>query len=323
MKVKKRGKKSKKKISKVKKIVKNKPLKKVSRMKKKTIKKKPIKKRIKKISKSRKKKTTKKISKKPIKKGIFKKLLKTIRNVVPTKSSGKIQRAGTGISGFDKMIKGGFERESINLITGGSGSGKTIFSLQFLLEGVRKGENCLYVTFEEKKEEFYANMKESGWDLEKAEKSGKFIFLEYSPEKVKMMLDEGGGAIETVIIKNNIKRMVIDSITSFSLLFPDDLSKRQANLGLFDMIRKWNCTTLFTVQHDPSSGKGKGIPTVEFEVDSITLLYYVNIKNKRERFIEVLKMKGTDHSKEIKSFEIKKGIKIGSRARIKKEELQS
>ena len=143
----------------------------------------------------------------------------------------------------------------------------------------------------------------------------------HSPEKVKMMLDEGGGVIESIVIKNQIKRMVIDSITSFSLLFEDELSKRQSNLSLFDIIRKWNLTTLLTVQDNPSEKTGKNISQIEFEADSITLLYFVNIKNKRKRFIEVLKMRGTDHSREIHSFDIKIGIKIDGIANIKKEDL--
>ncbi len=272
----------------------------------------------KKAEKSRKKIIRKKNQKK--KKPSRKIPIKT-NSSMPKKRS-KEGRAKTGIPVFDRMIKGGFERESINLIAGRGGSGKTIFAMQFLMEGIKNGETGLYVTFEEKKEGFYENMKKFGWDLEKAEKSGKFIFLEYSPEKVKMMLDEGGGAIEAIVIKHKIKRMVVDSITSFSLLFEDELSKRQATLGLFDIIRKWNCTTLFTVQYDPSDKEDKGISSIEFEADSITLFYFINIDNKRERFMEVLKMRGTDHSTEIRSFEIKKGIKIGKRATIKRSLLQ-
>ncbi|MFH1585150.1 MAG: ATPase domain-containing protein [archaeon] len=229
------------------------------------------------------------------------------------------ERSGTGISSFDRMIKGGFENKSINLVAGRSGSGKSIFAMQFLLEGMKKGEKVLYITFEEKKNDFYKNMKKFGWDLERLEKEGKFIFLEYSPEKVKMMLDEGGGAIESIVYKQKTKRMVIDSITSFSLLFDDELSKRQSMLGLFDIIRKWDTTTLLTVQYDPSERRDKGFSSIEVEADSITLLYYLTIKNKRERFLEVLKMRGTDHSKEIHSFNIgKSGFKIGGKAKIKK-----
>lgn len=221
------------------------------------------------------------------------------------------ERIPTGISNFDKMADGGFQKESINLLAGGSGSGKTIFSLQFLLEGIKRGENVLYVTFEEKKENFFKNMKKFGWDLEQAEKSGKFIFLEYSPEKVKMMLDEGGGEIEITVLKHKVKRLVIDSITSFSLLFDDELSKKQSMLGLFDIIRKWACITLLTVQYNPSDKEDKGISPIEFEADSIIILHFVNIKNKRKRFIEILKMRGANHSKETIPFEIDKGIQIG------------
>jgi len=284
----------------------------------------------KKIFKTKKKKSKKKISrKKSIKKisksksrphKIIKRTLKESQSFLrKLKVIKKLPRIGTGISNFDKMIEGGFERESINLIVGGSGSGKSIFGLQFLIEGVKKGESVLYVSFEEKKREFFSNMKKFGWDLNKLEKTGKFIFLEYSPEKVKMMLDEGGGTIESLVLKHKISRMVIDSITSFSLLFDDALSKRQANLGLFDIIDKWSCTTLLTVQHDPLKRKGKELSTIEFEADSITLLYFIKEKAKRKRYIEVLKMRGTNHSKDTHLFEIKKdGIKIGRKANIKK-----
>lgn len=220
------------------------------------------------------------------------------------------ERISTGISGFDSQIEGGFEKDSINLISGGSGSGKTIFTIQFLIEGIRRKEKVLFVTFEEKKEEFYKNMLDFGWDLDKLEKEGNFIFLEYSPEKVKQMLDEGGGSIESIVLKYKITRLVIDSITSFSLMFDEELSKRQAIIELFDIIRKWNCTTLLTVQEDPSQ-KPKGVSQTEFEADSITILYFNKIGNKRERFLEILKMRGTNHSKEMHLFTINKGIQVG------------
>jgi circadian clock protein KaiC len=228
-------------------------------------------------------------------------------------------KVSTGISGFDQLAEGGFEKDSINLVAGGSGSGKTIFSVQFLLDALKKGETVLYVTFEEKKEDFYENIRRIGWDLEKAEKTGRFIFLEYSPEKVKMMLDEGGGAIESTVLKNKVTRMVVDSITSFSLLFDDEQSRRQAILGFFDIIRKWDVTTLLTVQHSPTNQRDRGLSYVEFEADSITLLYYVATGGRRRRFIEILKMRGTDHSKDVHIFSIDKryGVRVGPKADVK------
>ncbi|MEK6917703.1 MAG: ATPase domain-containing protein [Nanoarchaeota archaeon] len=224
----------------------------------------------------------------------------------------------TGVPGYDQLVEGGFEKNSVNLIAGGSGSGKTIFAIQFLLEGLKKGESVLYVTFEEKKEDFYENIRKIGWDLNKAEKTGKFIFLEYSPEKVKMMLDEGGGAIESTVLKNKITRMVVDSITSFSLLFDDEQSRRQAILGFFDIIRKWDVTTLLTVQHSPTNQRDRGLSYVEFEADSVSVLYYLATGGRRRRFIEVLKMRGTDHSKDVHVFSIDKryGVRVGPKASV-------
>lgn len=224
----------------------------------------------------------------------------------------KTKRVTTGVPGLDRLTNGGFENNSINVVAGAGGGGKSTLALQFLIDGLKKKENVLYITFEEKKEDFYANVREMGWDLEKAEQTGRFIFLEYSPQKVKMMLDEGGGAIESTVLKNNISRLVIDSVSSFSLLFEDEQSKREATLGLFDIIRKWNLTTLLTVQHDPSDRRDEGLSYLEFEADSIILLYYVSAQGTRQRFIEILKMRGTDHSKDVHAFKIGRGgITIG------------
>ena len=65
----------------------------------------------------------------------------------------KEKRIPTGIKNFDQLIEKGFEKNSINMLVGGAGSGKSIFATQFLIEGMKKGEKCLYVTFEEKKRE--------------------------------------------------------------------------------------------------------------------------------------------------------------------------
>lgn len=224
----------------------------------------------------------------------------------------KSVKISSGILGFDKMSNGGYAKNSINLVSGGVGSGKSIFALQFLLAGINAREKVLFVTFEEKKDLFYENALKFGWNLKEFEDSGDFIFLEYSPEKVKMMLDEGGGSIESIILKNKISRVVIDSITSFNLLFEEENEKRQAVLGLFDIIRKWKCTILMTVQQNPSEAKRGGMDLLEFEADSVTLLYFIEDAGERKRYIEILKMRGTDHSKEIRMFNIdNRGIDIG------------
>jgi circadian clock protein KaiC len=246
-----------------------------------------------------KKKKVKEVRKSNIKESVKKrKIIKVDPNI----------RVSTGVKGLDKLSEGGFENNSTTVVVGGSGSGKTILAAQFLMEGVKKNERVLYITFEEKKDEFYRHMKRLGMDFAPAEKKGNFIFLQYYPEKVKLMLEEGGGDIESIVLKNKIKRIVIDSITSFTLLFNEELEKRQSLLGLFDILRRWSCTTVLTLEENPLAHKesSEGSP-VEFEADGIILLYFVRVNKERLRYFEILKMRGAKHSKKIYPFDIGKG----------------
>ncbi|MBI5149132.1 circadian clock protein KaiC [Candidatus Pacearchaeota archaeon] len=223
------------------------------------------------------------------------------------------EKIASGIINFDKLCGGGFNRDSVNLVVGGAGSGKTIFAIQFLIGGIKAGEPGLYITFEEKKEELYRNMKEFGWDLEKLEKEKLFVFVEYTPEKVRTMLEEGGGIIENIVQKNKIKRIVIDSITSFELLFDSEIAKREAALTLFDMTREWGCISMLTLERELTETDLHSVSStpLEFEVDGIILLYFLRENGTRQRSLEILKMRGTTHSRKVHTFEITDtGIKI-------------
>ena len=201
-------------------------------------------------------------------------------------------RIPTGINGLDRLIEGGFKRGSINLVVGEAGSGKTTFAVQFLIEGIKKGEGGIYITFEEKKEKLYDDMLEFGWDLAKYEQMGLFKFLEYKPEQIKRVLVEGGGTIDAIITQMKAKRIAIDSITSFALLFQDVLTQKESSLALFELINTWGCTAVLTAQ-SVHVGSDEISATLQFEVDSIILLYHFKKQGKRIRAIEILKMRGT------------------------------
>ncbi len=232
---------------------------------------------------------------------------------IKIRNRGEIIRVSTGIPGLDPLIDHGFKERSSNLVAGNAGSGKTIFALQFLLEGIRKGEPGIYVTFEERKEKTYEDMRSFGWDLEKFENEGKFVFLEYTPEQVKKILIEGGGQIENIIEKIKAKRIAIDSITSFALLYEDELTKKEAALSLFDLINKWGCTAVMTSQQERDGAPGAEISAaLEFEVDSIVILYHSKMDGYRKRAIEILKMRGTKIPEKTYQLIIdSKGLRIG------------
>lgn len=248
-----------------------------------------------------KKQKKKQISKKTIKEKVTKQVIDKTRSIFDIKPRLKKSirisprsRVNSGVPGLDSLMQGGYKEGSINLIEGGPGSGKTIFVTQFLLEGLSKGENVVYITFEVIKEKFYENMQMFGWDLEKYEKEGLFTFLVYSPEQIKQILLEGGGTLDTLVHQKKIKRIAIDSITSFALLYANELAKKEAALTLFNVINSWDCTALLTAQDEGDSDRKEIVSTaLDFEVDGIILLYHMRKGNKRRRGIEILKMRGT------------------------------
>ena len=236
------------------------------------------------------------------------------RESAPAYSGGRrstIERVPTGITEFDKMVEGGLVRKSTNLIAGSAGAGKTVFAIQYLINGIEKfDEVAMYLTFEERKDSLYDDMLEFGWDLARYEKEGKFIFLHYKPEQMMKIITDGGGVIETIISESKVKRLVIDSISSFALLYKDLLGKKEAALELFYLVSKWGVTCLLTSEEESAYEKTMAA-SLEFEVDSIIIMYHAKVKGRRIRALEILKMRGTDHSPDTVEVDItKRGVEI-------------
>lgn len=214
---------------------------------------------------------------------------------VKTRRQGS-DRVATAIPGLDDVTEGGFEKESTNLIVGGAGAGKTIFGMQFLVNGAAQfGEGGVYFTFEESRKKLYSHMKRMDWDLEGLEKKKKLAIIEFSPEQVGRFLEEGGGMIESTISRINAKRVVIDSLTAFSMMYQGDLERKKACLALFKMLQRASCTSLLIAEHDPDPEKHIS-SLLEFETDSVILLYNRRKEDFREKSLEILKMRGTHHS---------------------------
>ncbi|HLC55283.1 MAG TPA: ATPase domain-containing protein [Candidatus Nanoarchaeia archaeon] len=221
-----------------------------------------------------------------------------------------LTRIPSGILGMDSLVEGGLKKESINLVAGDPGTGKTIFAIQFLMQGIQNGEPGVYITFEEKRDKLYEDMLTFGWNLEEYERKGLFAFLEYTPEQVKKVLVEGGGTIEALIQKIKAQRIAIDSISSFIMLYQDELTQKEAALALFELINSWHCSAILTSQNTQMDQEAVSA-ALEFEVDSIIVLYHLKVKGIRKRAIEILKMRGTRHPDKTFLLEITpNGLKI-------------
>ncbi len=223
------------------------------------------------------------------------KSMRQMEKLAPATRSGRraVPRVPTGIQGFDELVAGGFERNGIVLVGGDSGTGKSIFCLQYLYEGITKyDEPGIYLSFAESKEAVYTHAEQFGWDFEKLEKEKKFVFLKYEPHAVVKILADGGGTIREAVETIGAKRLVIDSVTAYSMFFKGPYEASESLLQLFDLLRDWKCTTLI-VSEELVGLEARKDDRAEFLADGIIYLYHLRKQNARIRAVEVLKMRDT------------------------------
>lgn len=231
------------------------------------------------------------------------------------------KRLSSGITELDEVIDGGYPEGSTVLIGGNTGAGKSTFGLQFLAKGVEQGEAVLMVNLEESSVQVKKTARNHGWDFEAAEKSGLLTFL--NPKLIDIYPDKLLYQIVNAVSKNNVKRVLIDSVSSLegSTLDKDKVREFLLELSSFFKSRgvTSNMTYLTTNAFGASAGQLLGgTESSELRlssiVDGILLLRYVERDQDVDKLLTVLKMRGSEHSKEIREFDITKGgVKIGAK----------
>lgn len=206
------------------------------------------------------------------------------------------QKVKSGIPGFDEIAGGGLNRSSICSILGPTGSGRTTFALQFLVKGIESGENGLLISFDQQKGNFFANALPFGWDLPELEQQKKFIFIEYPHNELEHFIEQEG-AIRDLIDSLNIKRVAIDSITPFAVLFPETDERMRNLMKLVQALRKWNVTILVSAE-DISSNQSmpRSSSSIESFSDGLIHLTFERTQDgRRVRAIEIVKLRGCSH----------------------------
>jgi len=223
-----------------------------------------------------------------------------------------VVRVPTKIPGFDRLIEGGLVEHSVNLITGGPGTGKSLFCLNFVKNQIDAGNRCLYVTFEESLQGLLDDSLEFGWDFATAEAKKKCFFISFEPVSGPSTFEH----LAQVIKKSGITAVVIDSVSVMAMAFQHNYYKMRKELyTLCNLLRNLNCTTLFTAEIVQEGENGGGALSrdgvVEFIADSVITMHNSGLGGDGDRALRVLKMRRTNHIKGPQPLSItKKGLKI-------------
>jgi len=198
----------------------------------------------------------------------------------------------TGIPGLDSMIEGGFPFPSTTLVAGGPGTGKTTFALQFLFDGAERGEHGLYFTTFSEPTQWMVRFA-SRYEFIKPELLGSMIHYVELGSLIRSSRDPDTilSYIDEMIAEKLPSRVVIDPITVLQRILKDEY-----RLFLFDLAsraKNWQTISLFTGE---VAGDDTEYPLdAAYSVDNVLLLSNIEREDGRQKYLEVLKMRGTDH----------------------------
>jgi circadian clock protein KaiC len=226
-----------------------------------------------------------------------------------------IDRVKTGITGLDEMLGGGFLPATANLIEGAPGTGKTTLGMQFIYNGiVQNQEPGLIITYEQFPEQFYQNAASFGWDFVDLEKQGLLKIIMTSPEVSRLDMISKEGVVENIIREMDIKRVMVDSISHFSRLAHNPVELRDLEFGFVNAFKRHGVTCILTHESRVLLGEGKSDNMISFMVDSYLILRYVEIESMIRRALFVLKMRGSQHAKDIRQYDIgSQGFEVQSK----------
>jgi circadian clock protein KaiC len=221
-----------------------------------------------------------------------------------SKPSHEIEKLPTGIPGLDLIAAGGLPRGRSTLVSGTAGSAKTVFALHFLIEGVKLGENGVFVTFEETPDDLRRNMLGFGWDISKLEAERQFSFVDAAPRPEEERIEAGAydfGAlvarVEVAAKRIGAKRVALDSLGAVFTHFHDDGAVRRELHRLHAALKKLDLTAVITSERTEEYGTISRHGMEEFVADNVVIVRNVLEDEKRRRTIEILKFRGTTHQK--------------------------
>ncbi|MBI2076065.1 MAG: ATPase [Candidatus Aenigmarchaeota archaeon] len=221
---------------------------------------------------------------------------------IKVSSETDVIRVHTGIEGFDELIEGGIPEKSVVLLTGMTGTGKSIFAMEFLIDGALHNEPGVYISLQESLEETMNQMRFFGWPVDKLAEEGKLLIVQPELYNFDGLLT----TIEDSIDRVGAKRLVIDSISIIGMYFEEPFKIRKSLLDLGQMLKKLGCTTLAISEVGEGEVELSAYGVEEYVSDGVVVLYYIKKGGMFLRAVTIRKLRSTRHSTKIHPIEIKR-----------------
>src|SRR4030066_337753 len=228
-------------------------------------------------------------------------------------------RVKTGIDGLDEMLQGGLPENHIVVVMGSFGTGKTTLGLQFLMEGLRKDEPCIFISLEEDKESVARNASAFGWDISGALEKKKLGLFKLEPSDAQTTITRIKSELPKFVKGVGARRVVVDSVSLLNMLFADENEKRANLFNLCQLLRSTGATTMLTAEVKEENPRSSRDGLAEYTADGVILLQSDESKDGGEvqLTVRILKMRRTGHSRRVKPYSITdKGITVHAGADV-------
>ena len=238
----------------------------------------------------------------------------------PRPSAHLPHRVATGVSGnpesLDDLLEGGLESGKTYLVAGETGTGKTIFSIQYLLQGIKNGEPGIYVTIDERPERLIQDVKRFGWNLEQHVREGKLLVLPVRQYFTTKMWGRDMDVVVQAIVNElqkrsrqvNARRLVIDPVAPLVATYTTELSWTREYIRslVFSIENKIPTTNIITSEVPTGETSISRYGVEEFLASGIIVLGLAKLSNEIVRSMYVRKMRWTNTRPSLYKFEIEK-----------------
>lgn len=223
------------------------------------------------------------------------------------------RRLSTGVPALDTIMGGGVPEGDSLLVAGPSGAGKTVLGIQFIAEGLARGEPGIVAMFEELPNEFMQRAASFGFDLSKNLKDGSLKLIYLRP--LDLSVDETVHEIVSAVKAVGCKRLVIDSLVGFEMALAPDFRTdfRESLYRMIGALTRLGVTIISTVEVEENfTSMGLSNFAISFLADDIIRLRYASINGELRKVMLVVKMRRSRHSIDMCAYEVTaKGLKIG------------
>lgn len=221
----------------------------------------------------------------------------------------------TGVFGLDDMLRGGIPGGHIVAVLGAPGTGKSTFALQFIWEGLRKNENCVYMSLEESEESILETADIFSWDLKPYITNKKLALVHLSTLNFKATIDRVMNDLPVLFRSYGVRRLAVDPITLYEMIHDSEAERRNHLFNFAQIIKDAGITAVMTSESSKDNPYYSKYGLIEFIADGVIILRQVRQEDLGTvtTVIEVSKMRHIEHAREIKSYNItKNGIVVHS-----------